>query len=663
LNTKILNGWTIGQFVDLVSPAPNSIRRGPFGSAIKKSFFVSKGFKVYEQKNAIYDDCTLGNYFISEEKYKELNGFSVKPGDFIVSCAGTIGRISQLPKTAPEGVINQALMKVTLNRNIVDSKFFHFLFRSPEFQDKILKDTRGSAMKNMSSINDIKAQHVNLPPLPEQKRIAAKLDNLLAKVDACNARLDKVPEIIKRFRQSVLADATSGRLTEDWRAENGIDNILTDTVPFGWERVKLGNISRCISGAAFKKRDYSESGSKLLQIANVSYGKILWEKRAYIPFELAKEYPDLKLDRGDFVLALNRPITNGYLKIARLGEADLPATLYQRVGKIVLFDKQIAEYFFHALRTQEVLAQVEDNLKGSDQPYLNTSLVPTLEINLPPKPEQKEIVRRVESLFVVADQMEEKLKNAEARVDKLTVSILAKAFRGELVPQDPNDPPASELLERIRAERAAPATTQKISTRTKKKSKDNLQSLKVDQTEIAVKSASVEPLRKSIPEEPTQTPTPTEQLYKPKEPRFEKSEVLPAFRKAIFRQNEIDELSLLRLVGNRLGVKRLSQPIRAELESYINTAIRRKILIRDSNGFSAGTSTIQYYDDDYLIKVLGSVTKKGWQYPRDYLIDEAAQYLGFGKPSDAFNDRMKSIFRKAIREGALYRNGKYVGKN
>ena len=108
--------------------------------------------------------------------------------------------------------------------------------------------------------------------------------------------------------------------------------------------------------------------------------------------------------------------------------------------------------------------------------------------------------------------------------------------------------------------------------------------------------------------------------------------------------------------------ERLSQPIREELESYINTAIRRKIIIRDGDGFIAGTPTIQYYDDDYLIKVLGSVTKKGWEYPRDYLVDEAAQHLGFGKPSDAFKDRMKSIFRIAIRQGLLYRNGSYVGK-
>lgn len=114
--------------------------------------------------------------------------------------------------------------------------------------------------------------------------------------------------------------------------------------------------------------------------------------------------------------------------------------------------------------------------------------------------------------------------------------------------------------------------------------------------------------------------------------------------------------------GQRLGIKRLSQPIREELESYIKTAIRRRILYHDGNGYSAGAPTIEYYEDDYLIKVLCSVTRKGWEYPREHLVEEATSHLGFDNASDAFRDRMKSIFRKAIRHGVLYTNGKYIGK-
>jgi len=96
-NTEILEGVCV----------PGGLVRGPFGGALKKEFFVKDGFKVYEQRNAIYRDADLGFYFIGENKYKELKRFEVKEGDFIISCSGTIGKIFQVPKNAKAGVINQ----------------------------------------------------------------------------------------------------------------------------------------------------------------------------------------------------------------------------------------------------------------------------------------------------------------------------------------------------------------------------------------------------------------------------------------------------------------------------------------------------------------------------------------------------------------------------
>jgi hypothetical protein len=92
-------------------------------------------------------------------------------------------------------------------------------------------------------------------------------------------------------------------------------------------------------------------------------------------------------------------------------------------------------------------------------------------------------------------------------------------------------------------------------------------------------------------------------------------------------------------------------------------AVRRKILYRNDDGYSTGAPTIEYYEDDFLIKVLQSVTRKGWEYPRDILVEDTASYIGFDKVSEAFKERMKSVFRKAIRRNTLYRNGAYLGKN
>ena len=110
------------------------LKRGPFGSSITKSMFVPSGFKVYEQGNAIYREASRGSYFINDEKYEELSAFAVLPGDFIVSCAGTVGRLFEIPDNAMAGVINQALMRIRINNTILSKRFFARFFRMRKVQ-------------------------------------------------------------------------------------------------------------------------------------------------------------------------------------------------------------------------------------------------------------------------------------------------------------------------------------------------------------------------------------------------------------------------------------------------------------------------------------------------------------------------------------------------
>ncbi|MDP3012783.1 MAG: restriction endonuclease subunit S, partial [Candidatus Subteraquimicrobiales bacterium] len=177
---ELPKGWGWVNFVQLVSANKNSIKRGPFGSAIKKAYFVQEGYKVYEQQNAIYNNFKLGNYYINEEKYNELSGFTVNSGDFIVSCSGTIGKIAQMPESAEKGVINQALLKITIDHKLILSKYFLYLFKSYDFQKMFLKDIRGTAMKNIASVEDLKLIPVALPPANEQTVIIEEIESRLS---------------------------------------------------------------------------------------------------------------------------------------------------------------------------------------------------------------------------------------------------------------------------------------------------------------------------------------------------------------------------------------------------------------------------------------------------------------------------------------------------
>lgn len=210
--TGIRNSWALIRFIDLIKYEEDALKRGPFGSAIKKSFFVTSGYKVYEQQNAINNVSTLGKYYITEEKYNELIGFSVKPGDYIVSCSGTIGKIMKLPENCDPGVINQALMKIRLDEELMESKYFLYLFRAEIFQRRILKGTRGTGMQNLAGIDEIKDLIIPLPPKKEQIAIIQEIETRLSVCDKLEESITQSLWQAEALRQSILKKAFEGKL-------------------------------------------------------------------------------------------------------------------------------------------------------------------------------------------------------------------------------------------------------------------------------------------------------------------------------------------------------------------------------------------------------------------------------------------------------------------
>lgn len=163
-------GWKTSTIDNVCS----SIIRGPFGSALKKEFFVEKDdstYKVYEQKNAIKKDAFIGTYYISKEMYKSLSRFEIFPNDIIMSCSGTIGELFVIPFDAERGIINQALLKFTLNKNIEQN---YFLFMMNLMKSKM--DIKGCGIQNIGSVRYIKATKFGLPPLTLQQEFASKIE-------------------------------------------------------------------------------------------------------------------------------------------------------------------------------------------------------------------------------------------------------------------------------------------------------------------------------------------------------------------------------------------------------------------------------------------------------------------------------------------------------
>jgi type I restriction enzyme S subunit len=224
-SSNLPKDWLLLTIPNIVAKEKNSIKRGPFGSSIRKEFFAPSGYKVYEQKNVIYNNFNLGNYYIEEDKFLQLKDFELKSGDVVITCSGTIGKIAIAPADLKKGIINQALLKLTLDEAEVSAKYFLHLFTS-KMHDIILDATRGSAMKNISSVKDLKQMLFPIPPLIEQQKIVEEIEQRFSVADEIEKIASQTASQAERLRQAILKQAFEGKLVPQDLADEPAERLL-----------------------------------------------------------------------------------------------------------------------------------------------------------------------------------------------------------------------------------------------------------------------------------------------------------------------------------------------------------------------------------------------------------------------------------------------------
>ncbi|WP_434951844.1 restriction endonuclease subunit S [Shewanella sp. HL-SH4] len=231
-------GWAIAYIPEVVAYDKYAIKRGPFGSALKKAYFVSDGVKVYEQQHAIKDDFALGEYYITEEKFKELSPFEVKPNDLIISCSGTVGKVAVAPEWMHKGIINQALLKITLNQAALTNAYFKILFPAFYMQTVTLSDLQGTAQKNMVSVDTLKNEPFPFPSLEEQHRIVAKVDELMSLCDALEAQTEASIAAHQTLVETLLNALLLPNITQQKDSQSASpEPALNDSFIDSWQRV------------------------------------------------------------------------------------------------------------------------------------------------------------------------------------------------------------------------------------------------------------------------------------------------------------------------------------------------------------------------------------------------------------------------------------------
>jgi type I restriction enzyme S subunit len=369
--------------------------------------------------------------FITELGLINSSAKLVPAGTLLVAMYGSIGKLGI---TGIECATNQAIAFCKPNESIVSLRYlYRAMFNA---KPNLLALGQGGAQQNISQ-SVLKEFEIPLAPKNEQARIANQLDTLLTRIQSCNERFDAIPALLKRFRQTVYAAATLGP----------------------WEATTIGAISVDLRYGTSKKCDYAATGIGVLRIPNIAErGRIDVVDLKRAEFDIS-EIQKLKLVDGDLLVIRS----NGSVELVGktgLVTADESGLLFAGYLMRLRVDSTKAIPAFVQLCLSAPLQRqyIERTAKStSGVNNLNAEELRSVPLPLPPLTEQAEIVRHVKALFALADRIEARATAAHAHAQRLSPLVLARAFRGELVPQDPQDEPASALLERIAAQRAMPA--------------------------------------------------------------------------------------------------------------------------------------------------------------------------------------------------------------
>lgn len=429
---EIPDNWKWVRFGNL-----GNYKKGPFGSALTKSMFVPKGsnsIKVYEQKNAIQKDASLGSYYITREYFEsKMMGFEVFPGDVIVSCAGTIGESYILPAKIEQGIINQALMRMRIFEPMYLPYFLMY------FDFVLKKDARnsskGSAIKNIPPFEILKNYLIPIPPLSEQHRIVARVEELMSKIDELGKIEKELTALRAAFpgdmKAALLQAAMQGKLTEQLPEDGNAKTLLEqiqeekarlikekkikkekilapiseDQVPFeipeNWKWCYLGDVFNHVAGKALNSRNTTGSKHKYITTSNVYWDHFELNnlKEMYYTDEEVEKY---SVKKGDLLVLEGGDV--GRTAIWNLVESYCVQNHIHRLRPYIQVN---VKYFYYSMMYFKLTGAISG--KGIAIQGLSASALHSINIPLPPLAEQYRIVEKLDKLLPLCESLETNL--------------------------------------------------------------------------------------------------------------------------------------------------------------------------------------------------------------------------------------------------------------
>jgi len=450
MENTLPKGWVKTEFANLIA----HVIGGDWGkdSDVEDENFVEvyciRGSEI-KNWNTNFGDTSV----VRKIKKSSLDSRRLINGDILLEISGggpdqPVGRVVLITQNTFDRLPELPIVCTNFLRLIrpvsqINSNYFCSYLEYFYYSGEVVKYQGGSNNLRNLKYKEYETIQIPLPPLPEQERIVAKLDKLFAQHEKIKKALDRIPQLLKAFRQQVLTQAVTGRLTEQWREGKDLeewDKRLVKEIS-----TKLGSGSTPRGGSA----KYLSEGIPLVRSMNVVFGGLKLDGLAFISEAQAAALKNVEIHFEDILLNITGA------SIGRLCLADKSVTggrvnqhvFIIRADKEIVYPKFLESY----LRSNLVQSFIEAVKYGAGMEAISKTQIGNLEICTPPLQEQHEIVRRVENLFTKADTIEARYLTLKAKIDSLPQSILHKAFKGELVPQLPTDGDAKDLLAEIMA--------------------------------------------------------------------------------------------------------------------------------------------------------------------------------------------------------------------
>ena len=403
---QIPEEWEVVRLQDV-----GDYKKGPFGSAITIDMFIEKSpgsYKVYEQKNAIRGNCEIGEAYIPKNVYNNLKNFSVYPLDIIVSCAGTIGKCYILPEDCEQGIINQALMRVRVNKS-VNLEYFLYIF-DIVLSYAAIKYSNGSAIKNIPPFNVLNKLRVTLPSNIEQLQIVNYLDKKIPMLDKAKALLEEQIQKLKDYRASLIYETVTKGLDKTVPLkDSGIDWI--GQVPEGWEIVKFKYLFNTSKGLSITKECLVDEGIPVINYGQIHSSMTKQVRSCDIRLPFVPDYylskKGVNLNQGDFVFADTSEDLEGAGNFStRLDSTgQLLAGYHTIIVRLNDYDEHDFKYFMHLLDSLAIRKQIQNKVSGVKVYSVTQGILNSIFVITPPKNEQQKIANLLDKKTAQIDNL------------------------------------------------------------------------------------------------------------------------------------------------------------------------------------------------------------------------------------------------------------------